>query len=283
MSDQLRNKRALALPARLSRSWLFVNASKPDLFASGQTSDADSIIFDLEAAVPDDQKDTARANVVSALENGMVGWVRVNNTWTHHWEEDLDALSGLPGLRGIMLPNTEEPEQVTLTSIRAGVGMPILALIETALGLENATRIASAAGTFRLAFGVNDFRKDTGIGDDPVALAYARSRLVIASRVGGLAGAIDGPSSPGAGKSTVSSDCAWTMKMGMTGKLVLSEAQVPYVNEGLAPSEEDREWAREMLEEAEHADGITDGSYLPRMARAKKIASLADSYGLWKS
>lgn len=283
MSDQLRNKRALALPARLSRSWLFVNASKPELFASGQTSDADSIIFDLEAAVPDDQKDTARANVVSALENGMVGWVRVNNTWTHHWEEDLDALSGLPGLRGIMLPNTEEPEQVTLTSIRAGVGMPILALIETALGLENATRIASAAGTFRLAFGVNDFRKDTGIGDDPVALAYARSRLVIASRVGGLAGAIDGPSSPGAGKSTVSSDCAWTMKMGMTGKLVLSEAQVPYVNDGLAPSEEDRAWAREMLEEAEHADGITDGSYLPRMARAKKIASLADSYGLWKS
>ena len=283
MSDQLRNKRALALPARLSRSWLFVNASKPELFASGQTSDADSIIFDLEAAVPDDQKDTARANVVSALENGMVGWVRVNNTWTHHWEEDLDALSGLPGLRGIMLPNTEEPEQVTLTSIRAGVGMPILALIETALGLENATRIASAAGTFRLAFGVNDFRRDTGIGDDPVALAYARSRLVIASRVGGLAGAIDGPSSPGAGKSTVSSDCAWTMKMGMTGKLVLSEAQVPYVNDGLAPSEEDRAWAREMLEEAEHADGITDGSYLPRMARAKKIASLADSYGLWKS
>ena len=283
MSDQLRNKRALALPARLSRSWLFVNASKPELFASGQTSDADSIIFDLEAAVPDDQKDTARANVVSALEDGMVGWVRVNNTWTHHWEEDLDALSGLPGLRGIMLPNTEEPEQVTLTSIRAGVGMPILALIETALGLENATRIASAAGTFRLAFGVNDFRKDTGIGSDPVALAYARSRLVIASRVGGLAGAIDGPSSPGAGKSTVSSDCAWTMKMGMTGKLVLSEAQVPYVNDGLAPSEEDRAWAREMLEEAEHADGITDGSYLPRMARAKKIASLADSYGLWKS
>ena len=283
MSDQLRNKRALALPARLSRSWLFVNASKPELFASGQTSDADSIIFDLEAAVPDDQKDTARANVVSALENGMVGWVRVNNTWTHHWEEDLDALSGLPGLRGIMLPNTEEPEQVTLTSIRAGVGMPLLALIETALGLENATRIASAAGTFRLAFGVNDFRKDTGIGSDPVALAYARSRLVIASRVGGLAGAIDGPSSPGAGKSTVSSDCAWTMKMGMTGKLVLSEAQVPYVNDGLAPSEEDREWAREMLKEAEHADGITDGSYLPRMARAKKIASLADSYGLWKS
>ncbi len=283
MSDQLRNKRALALPARLSRSWLFVNASNPELFASGQTSDADSIIFDLEAAVPDNQKDTARANVVSALENGMVGWVRVNNTWTHHWEEDLDALSGLPGLRGIMLPNTEEPEQVTLTSIRAGVGMPILALIETALGMENATRIASAAGTFRLAFGVNDFRKDTGIGDDPVALAYARSRLVIASRVGGLAGAIDGPSSPGAGKSTVSSDCAWTMKMGMTGKLVLSEAQVPYVNEGLAPSEEDRAWAREMLEEAEHADGITDGSYLPRMARAKKIASLADSYGLWKS
>lgn len=283
MADQIRNKRALALPARLSRSWLFVNASKPDLFASGQASDADSIIFDLEAAVPQDQKDAARDNVVSALSNGMVGWVRVNSTWTDEWEADLDAISGLEGLRGVMLPNTEEPEQVTLTSLRAGVGMPILALIETAVGLEAATRIATAAGTFRLAFGVNDFRKDTGIGSDPMALAYARSRLVIASRVGGLAGAIDGPASPGAGRSSVSDECSWTMKMGMTGKLVLNEAQVPYVNEGLAPSEEDRVWAREMLEEAEHADGITDGSYLPRLARAKKIADLADSYGLWKS
>ena len=44
-----------------------------------------------------------------------------------------------------------------------------------------------------------------------------------------------------------------------------------------------REGARQMLAAAEGGSEITDGSYLPRLARAKKIASLADTYGLWNA
>lgn len=189
---------------------------------------------------------------------------------------------GLKGLRGVMLPNTEHPDQVTWTAMKAGAGVPVLALIETAVGMENASKIAKAPGTFRLALGTNDFRKDTGVADDPIALAYARSRLVIASRVGGLPGAIDGPSPADADTARVLEDCAWTMKMGMAGKLTLNVARAATVNEALAPSADDREWARELLKDAETGE-ITDGSYLPRLARAKKIAALADSYGLWNA
>lgn len=281
MPNSIRNERAASLPAKLSRSWLLTSAAKPELFADAQMSEADSVIFDMEAAVPEAQKSEARDNVVAALSDGMVGWVRINGSTTEEWEDDLEAMHGLPGLRGIMLPNTEQPEQVTLTAMRLGAGVPVLALIETALGIEAATKIASAPGTFRLALGTNDFRKDTGVGDDPIALAYARSRLVIATRVGGLPGAIDGPSAAGAGSHTVHEDCAWTLKMGMTGKLVLNPSQAAIVNDSLSPSEDDQTWARDMLEHQDDAE-IVDGSYLPRLARAKKIAALADSYGLWK-
>ncbi|GAA4371281.1 HpcH/HpaI aldolase/citrate lyase family protein [Paeniglutamicibacter cryotolerans] len=278
-----RNRRAASLPAKLSRSWLLVNAAHPEKFGPALASEADSVIFDMEAAVPDDKKDEARESVVEALSTGMTAWVRVNGIDTDFWAKDLAALSKAPGLRGVMLAMTEKPEQVTYTAMRLTAGTPVLALIESALGIEAATSIASAPGTFRLAFGVNDFRKDTGVSDDPLALAYARGKLVVASRVGKLPGAIDGPSTPGADQARVLSDAAVTASMGMTGKLCLSVDQIDGANQGLAPSTDELDWAHDMLEAHAAGASVGDGSYLPRLARAQKIADLADSYGLWNA
>jgi len=278
-----RNLRAAALPAKLSRTWLLVNALKPELFAPALASEADSVIFDMEAPVPPESKQTARDNVVDALSNGMTGWVRVNPPTSEYWADDLAALTRVPGVRGVMLAETEKPEQVTYTAMRVAAGTPVLALIESAEGIENATAIASAPGTFRLAFGINDFRKDTGVGDDPMALAYARGRLVVASRVGRLPGAIDGPPPAGSSPMDVMDGCRVTANMGMTGKLVLDPSHVDEVNRGLSPSADEMSWAHELLEAHEHGAEMGDGSYLPRLKRAQKIAELADSYGLWNA
>lgn len=283
LTDTIRNRRAAALPAKLSRSWLLVNAAQEGIFTEAQISEADSVIFDLEASVSDDKKLDARDNVVRALEGGMSAWVRINKMDSEFWDDDLAAIAMLPGLRGVMLPETERPEQVSYTAMRAKAGLPVIALLESAMGVENATKIAEAPGTFRLAFGTNDFRKDTGFSGDPMALAYARSRLTIASRMGGLPGAIDGPSAAAASDEQVSKDAEVTHMMGMTGKLVLNVNQVVTLNESMSPSEDERDWARQLLEEAEGGSEITDGSYLPRLARAKKIASLASTYGLWNA
>ena len=75
----------------------------------------------------------------------------------------------------------------------------------------------------------------------------------------------------------------------MTGKLCLKIDQVDHVNQGLSPSEEELRWAHEMIEAHERAKSskkgvkIADGSYLPRLVRAQKVANLADTYGLWRS
>lgn len=278
-----RNLRAASLPAKLSRSWLLVNALKTELFGPALSSEADSVVFDMEAPIPQDKKQEARENVVEALSSGMTGWVRVNPPTSEHWADDLAALTRVPGVRGVMLAETEKPEQVTYTAMRLAAGTPVLALIESAEGVENATAIASAPGTFRLAFGINDFRKDTGVGDDPMALAYARGRLVIASRVGRLPGAIDGPTPPGSATETVQEQCRTTASMGMTGKLVLDMSSVEAVNRGLSPSSDEMTWAHELLDAHEQGASMADGSYLPRLKRAQKIAELADSYGLWNA
>lgn len=287
--ELVRNARAAKLPANLSRSWLLVNASRPKLFRPALMSEADSVILDLESSVAERDKDQARDQVLHSLNSGMSAWVRINKMDTEHWEKDVVALIGAQGLRGVMLAETEKPEQVTLTAMRLQAGTPVIALVESALGIENATAIASAPGTFRLAFGVNDFRKDTGVTEDPMALAYARGKLVVASRVGKLPGPIDGP--PGAADSPeeVYAACEITQRMGMTGKLCLTIEQVDDVNKGLSPSEEELRWAKEMIAAHEKSLSkkkgakIIDGSYLPRLARAQKVANLADTYGLWRS
>lgn len=279
----IRNRRAAALPAKLSRSWLLVNAAKPEDFAPGLGSEADSVIFDLEASVPDEKKDQARADVCHALNSGMTAWVRINGIETDEWAQDLAALSETKGLRGVMLAMTEKPEQVTHTAMRLRAGTPVIALLESALGIENATQVALAPGTFRLAFGTNDFRKDTGVSDDPIALAYARSKLVVASRVGKLPGAIDGPAGAGDDVDTVLESCRVTQMMGMTGKLCLNRDQTDTVNAGLSPSPDELDWAKELLDAHAAGASVGDGSYLPRLARAQKIADLADSYGLWNA
>jgi len=277
-----RNVRAAALPAKLSRSWLLASAADEANFAPALASEADSVVFDMEDAVPAAGKAEARERVVEALSTGMTAWVRVNGMDTEYWAEDLAALSKAPGLRGVMLAMTERPEQVTHTAMRLHAGTPVVALIESAVGIENATGIASAPGTFRLAFGVGDFRRDTGASDEPMALAYARSKLVVASRVGQLPGPIDGPTVGALGDDLLAA-CKVTASMGMTGKLCLLLEAADTINKGLSPSESEIKWAHELLDA--HAAGavVGDGSYLPRLARAEKISSLADSYGLWNA
>ncbi|WP_270239887.1 HpcH/HpaI aldolase/citrate lyase family protein [Rothia kristinae] len=276
-----RNERAAQLPARLSRSWLLTSAANEDSFEPNYESEADSIILDLEDGTPADQKDSARERVVRALNSGMRAWVRVNAITTDQWSEDLAALSEAEGLRGIVLAETEQPDHITRTAMMSRAGTPVIGLIESAVGLVNAVDIAKAPGTFRLAFGTGDFRKDTGISDDPTAMAHARSTLVIASRVGNLPGPIDGPAN-GVDEAGLREACRITATMGMTGKLTLDPGQTDAINRGLAPSEEEISWAREMLKKEK--DGVVpkEGSYLPRLARARKVSTLAQTYGLWR-
>ena len=54
--------------ARLTRSMLFVPASRPDMIQKAAQSAADAICLDLEDSVAPEQKEASRPNVIQALQ-----------------------------------------------------------------------------------------------------------------------------------------------------------------------------------------------------------------------
>ncbi len=262
----------------LARSWLLVNGSQFDKFTPAARSRADIVVLDIEDAVAPSGKAAARDNVRRWLDAGNSDWVRINGFGTPFWADDLAMLSG-SSVGGVMLAMVESVDHVTETA-RLLPGVLIVALVETARGLERITEIASAKGTFRLAFGIGDFRRDTGFGENPMTLAYARSRFTIAAKAAHLPGAVDGPT-VGSSALKLSEATAVSAEFGMTGKICLTPDQCPTVNEGLSPSQEEISWAREFFAEFERDGGeIRNGSDLPRIARANKIMELARAYGI---
>lgn len=266
--------------AEIARSWLLVAATRPDDFDAAEGSRADQIILDVEDAVDPRLKGSARDDIANWLSSGGSGWVRINDRTSDFWSDDVDALAGLPGLRGVMLAKTEAGAHVTETFDRLRGTTPVIALVESALGIEEAADIARARGAYRLAFGSGDYRRDTGTSADDLAMAYPRSRLVVASRVGRLPGPIDGPT-VGTSHPVLREQSSVAVALGMTGKLCLDLEQLPIINEVISPTRSDVAWAREFLDDFE-ARGrvIRDGSDLPRLGRAEKIDKLARAFGV---
>lgn len=203
----------------LARSWLLVNGAQYERFAGAARSRADIVVLDIEDAVAPKDKTVARENVARWLAEGNSDWVRINGFGTPWWADDLDLLAGT-SVGGVMLAMVESVDHVTETAKRLP-GVLIVALVETARGLERITEIASAKGTFRLAFGIGDFRRDTGFGDNPATLAYARSRFTIAAKAAHLPSAIDGPTIGSSALKLIEA-AAVSTEFGMTGKICLT-------------------------------------------------------------
>lgn len=274
MSDPVSSLRSIGFAH--ARSWLLVSAHKPELFEPAAACPADAVILDLEDAVAAEAKERARSGVAQWLRTGSLrAWVRVNDATTKFWADDLAALRALPGVEGIILAKVEDPDEIDETAARLRPGLPIVALIESAVGIEAALDIARRPGTSRLAFGSGDFRRDTGMADDPTAMAYPRSRLTIASRAARIPAPIDGPTRV-SNETILIRQTADAAAVGMSGRLCLRMEQTPIVNAGLSPSPDEIAEAEKTIIRCET---IRDPSDVPRLAQARKVVELARIFG----
>lgn len=282
LSSDLTDRRTAREKVRVdpahARSWQLVNALRADQYDAAQLGRADAVILDIEDAVDDSKKDLARGLVLDWFAGGGSAWVRINDVTSEAWAADVEALATAPGLTGVVLAKTESAADVTETFRALGGRTPVIALVESALGVEEAVSIARAEGAFRLAFGGGDYRKDTGAENTPLAMAYPRSRLVVASRIGGLTGPIDTPTVSST-HGVIREQCADGVSMGMTGKLCLDGEQPSVINESMSPTSADVAWAVGFVESFE-AGGrvIRDGSDKPRLARAEMILLRAEYF-----
>ncbi|GAA3055575.1 CoA ester lyase [Pseudonocardia yunnanensis] len=228
-----------------ARTWLLVPGDHPDRFGTPAVREADALVLDLSSAV--DDKERALYAVTRHLCGGGTAWVRVNGSDIDLSSESIRAVVAGPGLQGIILSRTESVDQVAVLKAQLRADVMIVALLETAAGIENAGRIAAAHGILRLAFGSSDLRHELGVMDEAAALLYARSRLVIASRAAGLPGPIDGPSVDLNDMVALGEDLRHVVGLGFTGKLCLHPRQLRMTNTAFAPPPSTLAWARRVL------------------------------------
>jgi citrate lyase subunit beta/citryl-CoA lyase len=247
----------------MARTWLLAAAVGEEALTSAGRSTADCMILDLEDGVPLAHKTTARKIAREWLKNNA-SWVRINDITSEHHVLDVEAIQDTPGLLGVVLAKAESAHDVHHTA-RMLPQVPIVPMIESARALTRAVEIADATPTVRLAFGVGDFRHDTGVADTATALTYARSHLVVASRAAGLPGPIDGPSSQ---PHTVHTDTKFAAELGMTGKLSVRPADAAVINEALTPSPENIASALAVIETlGENGERVISGADVNRPGR----------------
>ena len=234
------------------KTFLFVPGNRPERFDKACAAGADAVILDLEDAVAPPGKDAARDAVRRWLEEGGRAWLRVNGTDTPWHDGDL-ALLALSGVVGVLLPKAEHPDELQALSRHMRAGTPLVPLVETALGLWNARELASVAGVQRLAFGSVDFQVDLSIQGDRDELLFARSQLVLASRVAGVLPPVDGVTVGIDDDDILQADVARARRLGFGGKLCIHPRQVPAVQAGFRPSAADLEWARRVIQAADAA------------------------------
>ncbi len=267
----------------ICRSYLFVPGNRPDRFEKARQSGAGAVILDLEDAVQSTDKDLAREAVVSWLAPARPVYVRINGMGTLWFERDLEVV-GLPGVLGVVLPKAEHPEQVAEVAARLTGEARVLPLLETALGIWNVRALAQAPRVERLAFGAVDFQLNTGISGEREELLYARSRLVLASRVAAILPPVDGVTMAFDDLTRLQEDVARARRLGFGGKLCIHPKQVETINRGFAPTEAERAWARRVLEEARVTGAGAlrlDGELIDRpvIERARSILAQAESPG----
>lgn len=236
-----------------ARSFLFVPGNRPDRFEKAAASGADAVVLDLEDAVPPAEKAAARAAVreawprLAAREIPIV--VRVNAAASGFLEDDLAALKDLSPAASVMLPKAETAAHVA--TVRAALPeAAVVPLVETAAALRGLDAVAGAPGVVRLAIGHLDFMADTGMSwsEGEPELAPLRFSVSIATRIAGLAPAVDGVTVQTDDEPRLRADTVRAKRFGFGGKLCIHPKQVAVVHAAFAPAEEEVAWARRVVE-----------------------------------
>jgi len=150
---------------RLQRSELAVPGSSPKMFEKALNSNADYIFLDLEDAVSPNDKQSARENIIKALneinwrEKGKTISVRINSLDTHYMYRDVVDIMEQVGnkIDTILVPKVGTSSDVymvdcLLTQIenqkKLNNKVGIECLIENALGMSRIKEIAKNQNNF---------------------------------------------------------------------------------------------------------------------------------------
>jgi len=273
---------------RLTRSQLYVPASKPAMIQKAAASAADAVCIDLEDSVTPAEKASSRANVIQALKEidfgRRVRMFRINALDTPFAYRDLVEVVEAAGdrLDVVMIPKAGSARDIEfvdtmLTQIEANMRLTrpigLEAQIETASGFLHAVEIASASPRLEaLIFGAGDYAASmhmpsTAIGEaDEHDEIYPGHRwhavmhtIVAAARANDLR-CLDGPYAGYTDEAGLARACRIALAMGFDGKQCIHPAQLAAVNATFTPSLEEVTKAGAVLKAYEAAAAAGQGA-----------------------
>jgi len=285
---------------RLRRSRLYVPGSEPKYFINAALHGPDAVILDLEDSVHQSEKDSARILVRNALRNVNFGacerMVRINQL-PLGLQDLADIIPETPDL--ILIPKVEHPGQVaeidrmiTELKLRNSINRSIwiMPILESALGIENASAIAGASpNVAAITIGLEDYTADLGVAKTPEGREslFARSRLVNAAHASGVQ-AIDSVFGDVADMNGLKVWGENSRALGFEGMGCIHPAQIPVIHAAFAPSKTEIEKAQKIVaaydEAQKHGLGVVSlGSKMidqPVVNRALKLVERAKSMSL---
>ncbi|MCP4049210.1 MAG: HpcH/HpaI aldolase/citrate lyase family protein [bacterium] len=290
---------------KLKRTMLYIPGNNPAMVQNGAVYGADSILLDLEDAVAVNRKEDARVlvrNMLDFIDFGDVEvTVRINGMDTDYAIDDMEAIvPQKPDAVRIPKINTENDikkadEIITRiekeNGIKAGSTM-IHAMIETAVGVENAFSIATCSQRITaLTIGAQDLTADMQVvkTDTGEEIAYARQRIVMAAKAAGIA-AIDTVYADVDDEEGLIKETEMIKTIGFDGKAVINPRQIKPVHDVYMPSDDAIEKAKIIVEANIKAQKEGVGVFAingkmvdaPVVARAERVLELAgvDAGGL---
>ncbi|MAK10459.1 MAG: CoA ester lyase [Rhizobiales bacterium TMED83] len=264
-------------PMRLRRSQLAVPGVSEKMLTKAAASAADHVFCDLEDAVAPSAKAGARDTIADALNNldwgNTVRCVRVNDVGTEWCYEDIISVVEKAGknLDTIMLPKPMNGSDVQfadklLNQLEMKLGLErkigLEVLIEEVEAMQNVVEIANSCERLEcMIFGMGDYAASQGLvvknigrtdGYPGDIFHYPRYHMTIAARAAGI-DAVDGPFADFKNDEAYRVECQRALTLGMVGKWAIHPAQIDPALEIFSPSQNDVDFAREIIEVYEKA------------------------------
>ncbi|MET8979842.1 CoA ester lyase [Streptomyces sp. NPDC004539] len=262
-------------------TWLYAPGDRPDIVTKALAAGADVVIIDLEDAVSPDRKQYARAATAERLTDphSQPIHVRVNAATTPWSQADLTALAHLPGVDALRLPKVTTPQDIKRTTRSLPRELPLYALLESALAIENAYAIATSHPAVRgIALGEADLKADLNATSDH-ALTWPRSRAIIAARAAALPPPPQSVHPHTRDLTTLTTTSAHGRTLGFLGRAAIHPRQLPVIEAAYLPTPEEIERAEAVLKAAESTEGaqaLPDGTFIDKaiLEAARRTLSL---------
>ena len=247
---------------RPRRSVLYMPAANERALEKAKSIPADSIIFDLEDAVAPDAKADARTRAADAVRSGEYGdrelTIRCNGLDTRWGRADV-AAAGAAAPAAVVIPKVDSVQMIDdvvalLDGAHAPSSLMIWPMIETPRAILDVRRIAAHPRVAVLVMGTNDLAKELRspivAGRHPL-VPHLATALLAAREAGKVI--LDGVYNDVRDPEGFEAECRQGMEMGFDGKTLIHPSQVEPANEVWAPSDDEVEHARRVIDAFDEA------------------------------